>query len=150
MQIATTTEKYKLIIDRINLLNPKQQALWGKMNVAQMLLHCQAPLKVVFEELKLKPGLISFLFGKMAKKELIKNKAFKKNLPTAASFNTRKTNPDFVIERQKLIQYIKRFQQADAEAVAKNQHPLFGKMTYHEWDLLQWKHLDHHLRQFGV
>ena len=27
---------------------------------------------------------------------------------------------------------------------------LWGKMTHEDWDKLMWRHLDHHLRQFGV
>jgi hypothetical protein len=40
------------IIDRINELTPDTPALWGKMNVSQMLTHCQQPLKVAYGELK--------------------------------------------------------------------------------------------------
>lgn len=29
-------------------------------------------------------------------------------------------------------------------------HPAFGPLSGREWDVLSWKHLDHHLRQFGV
>jgi hypothetical protein len=29
-------------------------------------------------------------------------------------------------------------------------HPMFGKMTADQWGRSMWKHLDHHLRQFGV
>jgi len=28
-------------------------------------------------------------------------------------------------------------------------HFLFGRMTNEQWSCLQWKHIDHHLRQFG-
>ena len=34
--------------------------------------------------------------------------------------------------------------------VTQDPHPFFGRMTGEEWDRLLWKHLDHHLRQFGV
>lgn len=42
------------IIDRINQLKPGMQPAWGKMNVTQMLGHCQQPMKVAFGELKIK------------------------------------------------------------------------------------------------
>jgi len=29
------------------------------------------------------------------------------------------------------------------------EHPFFGPLTNEEWNALQWKHLSHHLRQFG-
>jgi len=31
-----------------------------------------------------------------------------------------------------------------------NPHPLFGAFTSQQWGQMQYKHLDHHLRQFGV
>lgn len=34
------------ILDRINKLTPQSQRQWGKMDVAQMLAHCQMPLGV--------------------------------------------------------------------------------------------------------
>ncbi|MCW3083037.1 MAG: hypothetical protein JWP12_403 [Bacteroidetes bacterium] len=44
------------IITRINSVTPESKAQWGKMNAAQMLAHCQPPLLVAFDELKLKRG----------------------------------------------------------------------------------------------
>jgi len=32
----------------------------------------------------------------------------------------------------------------------KHPHSFFGKLTPEEWAILSYKHLDHHLRQFGV
>lgn len=29
-------------------------------------------------------------------------------------------------------------------------HPLHGRLSARQWSALYWKHLDHHLRQFGV
>jgi hypothetical protein len=42
------------IVDRINTLTRETKALWGKMNVAQMLAHCQKPLGAIVGEHKLK------------------------------------------------------------------------------------------------
>ena len=59
------------IVDRINQLTPITLSQWGKMTVSQMLEHCQQPIKVSFGTLELKPNLISFLFGKSAKKQML-------------------------------------------------------------------------------
>ncbi len=135
---------------RLSHLTADSKALWGKMNAGQMVLHAQAPLKVAFEEIKLKRNIISFLFGSMAKKQLMKSEPFKKNLPTAPAFNTIKHTVDFNAEKNKLITYIQRFQQAGPSGITQLPHPFFGNMLPNEWDTLQWKHLDHHLRQFGI
>ena len=137
------------IIDRINVLTPASKALWGKMHVAEMLAHSQAPLQVAFGELKLKRGIIGMLFGKMAKRKMLADAEFKKNLPTAPSFLV-KGNVNFEEERKKLISLVQKFYQTGPKGLPLDEHPFFGKLTPEEWDQLQYKHLDHHLRQFGV
>lgn len=137
------------IIERINKLTPDTNAMWGKMTVAQMLAHSQTTIEVALGERKLKGGLIGFLFGKIAKRKLVKDEPFKKNLPTAPSFII-KNERNFYEEKDKLIKLIQRFGKADPDNIAASPHPFFGKLTANEWNTLQWKHLDHHLNQFGV
>jgi hypothetical protein len=139
----------KEILDRIDKLKPDTQAQWGKMSVAQMVTHAQRPLKVAYGELLLKRGLIGFLFGSMAKKSLLKKEPFKKNLPTHPKFVI-KGIPDFEEEKKNLSALVVKFEKDGPAGLTKNAHPFFGKLTVEEWDTLQWKHLDHHLRQFGV
>jgi len=138
------------IIARIERLSQSSKAEWGKMNVGQMLAHCQEPIKVAFGEAKTKRGLIGILFGKMAKKQLTGDDApFKKSLPTAPTFVI-KGDRNFEEEKNKLVAYVKRFAEKGPEAISKDPHPFFGHMTVHEWNKLMMKHLDHHLRQFGA
>ncbi len=137
-------------VARINSLNHQTQAQWGKMNVAQMLAHCQVPLKIASGEMvpKVNP-IVKFLFSKNAKRQLINDPEFKRNLPT---MNEAKVvdQPAFEQERSKLIAMIQDFQSKGPAGLTKSAHPFFGDMTVNEWDTLQVKHLDHHLRQFGV
>jgi hypothetical protein len=137
------------IISRINQLSPQSKANWGKMNVAQMLAHCQAPLQVAMGETTLKRNLFGLLFGKMAKKTVVGDKPYKKGLPTAPSFVI-KDERNFDAEKEKLIQLVAKFSSGGQACLIKDPHPFFGSMTAHEWDKSQWKHLDHHLQQFGV
>jgi hypothetical protein len=85
----------------------------------------------------------------MAKKQLLADKPFKQNLPTAPQFMV-KDYGVFESEKQKLTAMINKFQQGGPGKLSQDPHPFFGKLTVDEWDQLQWKHLDHHLRQFGV
>ncbi|HEU4496349.1 MAG TPA: DUF1569 domain-containing protein, partial [Flavobacterium sp.] len=141
-------EGNRKLIDRIHTLTPISLNEWGTMNVSQMLVHCQMPIKVAFGELYLKGGIIAFLFGKAAKKQMLREAPFKKNLPTAKEF-TVKGHPDFEESKKILIQMIEKFK--EGPAVIKNKkHPFFGNLTDAEWDHMQWKHLDHHLKQFGA
>jgi hypothetical protein len=136
------------IIERVNKLELSSKAEWGKMNVEQMLAHCQVPMRVAFGETKLKRGLIGMLFGKMAKKKMISANVFTRNLPTDPNFLIKRP-VNFAEEKQKLISLIERFNQ-HPEQVSTAPHPFFGQLSLEEWDTLGWKHLDHHLRQFGV
>ncbi len=148
MKSLFNIEENNLLKERINKLTPGSHALWGKMNVSQMLAHMQAAMLVSFGKLKLKGGLMSFLFGKIAKKQMLMDKPFKKNFPTIKEFKV--AAKDFDTEKNTLLSYVDRFITEGPEIITKEPHPFFGKLTLEEWDTLQWKHLDHHLRQFGV
>jgi hypothetical protein len=138
-----------LIISRINALTPETQPLWGKMNVGQMLSHCQAPLDVASGDLQLKSNFILQIIGKLYKKKILAAPGFKKNSPTAPDFL--RNNPvDFEGAKSELIAKVLKFSSLGPKVIANHKHPFFGEMTNEEWDLLQWKHLDHHLKQFGV
>ncbi|MGZ3882812.1 MAG: DUF1569 domain-containing protein [Bacteroidia bacterium] len=138
------------IISRINSLTPTARPQWGKMNAAQMLAHCTAPLKMAHGEIKSKRRLVSFLFGKMAKKKFA-NPAipFDRNLPTDPNFKFPDA-ADFEAEKKKLIAQIRTFNEKGAAAIGTEPHSFFGTMTPQEWDIIQTKHLDHHLTQFGA
>lgn len=136
------------IIERINQLSPESKAKWGKMNVTQMLAHCQQPIHVAFGTLKLKRGLLGVLFGKSFKEKMVKY-SFKKNLPTHPKFKV--VSPEeFQKESNKLKAMVSRFANEGNSVIQNKTHPFFGSMTTDEWDVLHWKHLDHHLSQFGV
>jgi len=134
---------------RIDKLSPQTKGLWGKMSVAQMVAHCQVPLQVALGRKELKRGLFGVLFGKIAKKQMLKETPFKKNLPTDPSFIIR-YQPDFNHEKQQLVLLVQSFATANIGEIEARPHPFFGKMTEDEWGRLMWKHLDHHLQQFGV
>lgn len=149
MQSLYDSASNQAILERLEKLSSQTQRLWGKMDVAQMFKHCQSPLKVALDELNLKRGILGFLLGSYAKKRFIKGKGFPKNLPTVPQFKIIETC-NFEKEKTTLIDLIKRFKEGGAKKFEGKVHPFFGKMTAEEWDLLQWKHLDHHLQQFGV
>ncbi len=138
---------YNEIVLRVNNLNTNSKGQWGKMTIAQMVWHCQIPLKVAIKNKKTnKKGnlLIRWFF----KKSLYNDKPWRKNLPTS-SFAKAKEDKDFNTEfetLQKLIHEIYNVR----DRKEWNPHPLFGTFTPQQWGQMQYKHLDHHLRQFGV
>lgn len=137
-------------IGRINSLNHTSAAQWGKMNVAQMLLHCQKPFLIANGTLFIKPNkIIKFLFGKRAKKQLLSGEPFKKNLPTfpEAIISDKR---EFEKEKKALIETIQAFHKNGEAGLSKNEHPFFGEMTTSSWNILLSQHLNHHLTQFGA
>ncbi len=135
--------------ERLHQLTAQNQPVWGRMNAAQMVLHCQKPLDVADGKLVLKRNLIGFLFGKMAKKSFLKSAEFKKNLPTAPQFKI-EHDPGFEAEKQVLLEAIRKFGTVGPKVIVNRKHPFFGTMDDHEWGVLQYKHLDHHFKQFGL
>lgn len=138
-----------LIRERILSLAPESKPLWGKMNVVQMFVHCRKPLQYAVGELKAERKFLYKLIGGIAKKLLVNDKPFRKNMPTDASLIIT-THEGYTYEQTVLLQLVQRFSDEGEKIVSDRPHPLFGAMTSEEWSILQWKHLDHHLRQFGA
>ncbi|TGD59057.1 DUF1569 domain-containing protein [Flavobacterium humi] len=136
------------IIDRINQLRPDSQPSWGKMSVDQMLSHCIAPIDIALGNKQLKANFLFSLLGRMIKKKIINSPEFKKNSPTAPDF-IRSGAYDFDQTKSELIDKFTSFTQG-AQVIKTDKHPFFGPMSHQDWDNLQWKHIDHHLKQFGV
>lgn len=137
------------IINRLNNLTPETKPLWGKMNVGQMLSHCQAPIDLAFGTTTLKANFLMQLIGKRFKNKILNSPEFKKNSPTAPSF-IRTQECNFEENKKQLIQKISQFASLGPKAIHNYKHPFFGEMSIAEWDKLQTMHIDHHLKQFGV
>jgi hypothetical protein len=137
------------LVARVRRLGPASQRQWGKMDVAQMLAHCQCPLRVALGETLLERNWIGVLFGGLAKRQLLAPKPFGKNLPTAPQFKVVDARV-FEKERDTLLDLLERLGAGGPAALTQKPHPFFGALTVTQWDALQWKHLDHHLRQFGA
>lgn len=149
MNYLFNKEENAKIIERIKKINSDSRPLWGKMNAAGMLFHLQEPIRVALGELKLKHGFIGKLFGKMALKEVLSDKPFKKGVPTSNEFKP-KSNYDLEIEKEKLIGLVALLSEKGPVAISSNPHPFFGKLTPEEWNIITWKHINHHLTQFGA
>lgn len=134
------------IIDRINKLTPASQRQWGKMDAAQMMAHCQVPMGVAIGKYQLKSSFFLRLIGPLFKKLLYNDKPFKKNLGTDKSF-IMKDSKDFEKEKHSLIGMVTEYSEA---TMSDQPHPFFGNLTKEQWSKGTWKHLDHHLMQFGV
>ncbi|MCA0154007.1 DUF1569 domain-containing protein [Winogradskyella vincentii] len=138
---------YEEITSRLNKINEETQPKWGKMNAGQMLHHCKMPLNIILEkeDYGVKPNwLVNFLF----KKSMYSDKLWRKNLPTAPGFKI-SDKKNFEKEKQEFTKLIEELNN-QRNRNDWQPHPAFGKLSKDQWGKMQYKHLDHHFRQFGV
>jgi hypothetical protein len=140
---------YQEAIQRIQNLHPELEPQWGKMNVAQMQAHLQQSFKVPLSETPMPRMFIGRLIGWMVKPKLYNAEPFKRNLPTAPDFVI-KDNRDFVREQLNLLEIVEEFHSKGPDGIGNHPHPMFGTFTKDQWGIAMYKHLDHHLTQFGV
>ncbi len=135
------------IINRINQLTPQSQRKWGKMDVAQMLAHVQIPMGVALGTTTVKGNWLMKLILPMFKKMLYDEKSWKQGLPTDKTFIMTGLDKNFENEKSLLLEKINRFTESN---MINEKHPVFGKLTKEQWSKATWKHIDHHLKQFGA
>lgn len=149
MNSLFNADDYAGLVARIEKMPHNAERLWGKMDASQMLAHCNEAMKTALGDMVLKPLFIGKILGGWAKRRFLSEKPLSKGSPTAKEF-LMTDKKEFEKEKQQLLVYVKRFHEAGEKGVTKHPHGFFGKMTPSEWGMLQWKHLDHHLRQFGA
>jgi hypothetical protein len=138
------------LAQRINNLSSTSNAQWGKMNVAQMLAHVNVPFEYAFENKHKKPNaFFGFMLRNFVKGGVVNEKPYKKNSGTAPDFII-KGERDFENEKKRLINYLAKLSSGPEESYEGREYLPFGKLTATEWNNLFYKHLDHHLTQFGV
>jgi hypothetical protein len=79
------------------------------------------------------------------------DKPMRRNSPSSPElFSADDAQFDFERERGSLIAAIDRFAKEGAACCSRHPHPFFGPLKPQQWAILMYKHIDHHLRQFGV
>ncbi|WP_075343610.1 DUF1569 domain-containing protein [Tenacibaculum agarivorans] len=150
MKNIFTKEVTDEIIGRINNLTTETQPSWGKMNVGQMMAHCSVSYETVFTDKHPKPNAVAKFFIKLfVKNQVVSEKPYPKNGRTAPYFLVTDER-NFENEKNQLISYIQKTQElGEAHFDGKESHS-FGKLNKEEWNNLFYKHINHHLNQFGV
>jgi hypothetical protein len=140
---------YDEIIGRMGTLRLQSQRKWGKMDVAQMLAHCIEAFRVPLSDKPMRRMLIGRLLGWAIKTKLYSDDPWKQNLPTSSQFII-KGSRDFEREKKELVSMIDDFYTRGPQNAGKFAHPMFGKFTKEQWGMAMYKHLNHHLAQFGA
>jgi hypothetical protein len=136
------------LLERLAKLQPGAQRQWGKMTPAQALTHCSRALEVATGDLPLQQRLIGKIFAPLVRRSLLGEKPFPTNSPTDPAFVVTDER-DFAKAKQHLNEVIGRFVQRGPDEAAKRVHSFLGRLSGEEWGIMMYKHVDHHLRQFG-
>jgi len=139
------------LIERIEKVEKEKQPLWGKMTSTQMLAHCSASIKMAYGDFPVKLRLTPFKSA-IWKFLIVDLLPFRKHLPAPPEINVGKklrNIGDFETEKQQLIVQLNRMKDTPSD-YDFSPHPIFRKMGPRSWGRIAVKHLDHHLRQFGV
>jgi Protein of unknown function (DUF1569) len=138
------------VIQRIDQLSASTQARWGKMSVDQMLAHCNVSYEMIYDTIHKKPGFLrQFILKKIVKNIVVSETPYKHNNPTAPQFKIT-AQKNFDHEKQRLIDFINTTRQHGVGYFEGKISHSFGKLSSIEWNNMLYKHLDHHLMQFGV
>jgi Protein of unknown function (DUF1569) len=141
------------IKQRIMRLHPDSERQWGNMTVAETLAHCTAGVQMAMGVIN--PKRASFpanVMGLLIKPLVFgDDKPIRRNSPSAPElFSANPAQCDFERERGQLIAAVDSFTTRGAACCSQHPHPFFVRLKPQQWAILMYKHVDHHLRQFGV
>jgi len=147
MESLYTGKTYESCVNRINQLSSDSQRQWGKMSASQMVEHCARVQEAMNGETNAKPNWFvkTFLLG-MIKNIVFSEKPFKKNGQTDSSYVV-KQEGDLNEQRTRLLSAMERFHKSEQ---SNFNHSFFGELTPEQRGWASYKHLNHHLDQFGV
>jgi hypothetical protein len=135
---------------RIAQLQPDSPRQWGTMTVAQALAHCSLGVQTATGELRPQRKLIGRLLGPAIKSKVVADdEPMRRNSPTMKEIVVL-NDPDFATEQSRLTASLNQFSAAGPAGCTTHPHAFFGQLTPDEWAIVMYKHIDHHLRQFGV
>jgi hypothetical protein len=120
------------------------------MNAAQAVAHCTGGLQMALGDIRPPRAFMGRLIGWAIKPLALGNDApMRRNTPTVPAIQVADER-DLNVERGRVLALLDRFAAAGMAGCTTHPHSFFGRLTPQEWGVLMYKHLDHHLRQFGV
>jgi hypothetical protein len=138
------------ITGRITPLTPPPPRPGGTLTAAHMLAHCSSGIEMATGTILPKRVFLGRILGPIIKPLALKNDdPMRRNSPTAKELLVPDAR-DLPTEQARLTGLINRFAAAGPSSCTTHPHAFFGPLTPDQWAILMYKHLDHHLRQFGV
>lgn len=145
MEIPTLAE----LAQRLDRLDPEAKAHWGRMNLAQMLMHCRMAMEAGLGERELK-SRGNFLTRWVMFPMLVRLPWPKGKAQTHPGLNVVDLNLPARSLAEETVALKERLAIWSEGGFGPWEHSLFGKISKRGWDRLQRRHLDHHFRQFGI
>lgn len=139
------------LLRRLGTLETTSERQWGRMSPHQAVCHLSDSFKAILHDRPLKPRPVDF------KRRVMRFTAFTlpvpwpKGVPTSARVDAEKggTPPgDFAADVKELEELLARFVASDGRTLEP--HYVWGDLSRGEWGRYGYRHMDHHLRQFGV
>jgi len=149
MRSIFETGTHAELLDRLGKLNTNSERQWGKMTPSQMMEHTSRAMEMATGQVPMKHAFIGKAIGWMFKTKFLGEQPFSKNSPTGPTLII-KDDPDFEAVRERLSGLISHLHSLGESGTDGNIHGFFGPLTGKQWGETQYKHVDHHLRQFGV
>ena len=149
MKTLFDAETHGEIIERFGKLNSNSERQWGKMSPSQMMEHNARALEMATAIVPMKQAFIGKAIGWIFKGKFLGEAPFPKNSPTGPTLII-ENDPDFEATRDRLKSLITAFHEMGEGGTDGNIHGFFGPLNGKQWGETQYKHLDHHLRQFGL
>ncbi len=137
------------LVRRLSDLRPSSPRQWGRMDAPQMLAHCAVALEVACGDRIKKQRLLGRVLAPFVRSSVLGQPPMMRNAPTDADYKIADQR-DFEKERARLAALVDKFCSRGPDAADGLVHGFFGRLTGDEWGRLMYKHLDHHLRQFGA
>ncbi len=134
------------ILDRLQRVQRDARPRWGSLDAQRMLCHAADQMRVALGDLPSKP--VHTFLSRTLVKFLVVNTGLKPprgKIRTAPEMLTSQPT-SWDTDLAACVELVKRVGSGAAGAV----HPSFGPLSPDEWGRLCWKHLSHHLEQFGV
>jgi len=134
------------LLDRLDRLSPESGRVWGTMTAHQMLAHLSDWMLMAKGELETAPikGVLRYPPLKQLAMYWL---PFPRNVSTAPELKVRKPSA-WSAERAAVREHVQSFENLDLKRWPE--HPVFGKMSAKAWCVFGYRHMDHHLRQFGI
>jgi len=141
-------ETRKEVLERLEKITPEAKAHWGKMTVDQMLWHCNRTMSYAMGEYSV-PYRGNFFMKLLFKKMILGKMEFPKGKSDTITEWRADDHYDIENEKKRIREYIDRYSKSK-DKMEWPHSPLLGKYTGENWARIDYKHIDHHFKQFGV